>query len=113
MTHVGYLVRLEEGPSFYFTGDTAYEDLLGISVREHKPDVMFTVINGAFRNLGPAEAAGLAKMIDPKLVVPCHYDMFPCNSLDPQLLRTNLITLGIGDKYKDLEHFQPWIYPEP
>ena len=112
MTHVGYLVGLESGPRFYFTGDTAYEDLLGISVREHKPDVMFTVINGAFRNMGPAEAARLSKMIDPKLVVPCHYDMFPCNSLPPQLLRTNLINLGIGDKYRELEPFKPWTYPE-
>jgi L-ascorbate metabolism protein UlaG (beta-lactamase superfamily) len=30
LTHVGYLVSCEGGPTFYFTGDTAYEDLVGL-----------------------------------------------------------------------------------
>lgn len=67
MSHVGYLASLENGPTFYFTGDTAYEELVGLGVHDHHPDVMFTVINGAFRNMGPAEAAKLAKTVDPKI----------------------------------------------
>lgn len=54
LTHVGYLVSAKGGPTFYFTGDTAYHEILGISVAGHKPDVLFTVINGAFRNMGAA-----------------------------------------------------------
>ena len=112
MTHVGYLASIEGGPTFYFTGDTAYEDLVGIGVRDHKPDVMFTVINGAFRNLGPAEAAKLAKLVDPKLVIPCHHDMFHCNTAPPQMLQSNLILAGMGERYRELEHFRPFTYPE-
>jgi len=111
MTHVGYLVSVADGPTFYFTGDTAYEDLVWMGVKEHKPDVMITVINGAFRNLGPAEAAKLAERIDPKVVIPCHHDMFHCNTMEPQMLQTNLLTYGITEKYHVLEHAEPYTYP--
>jgi L-ascorbate 6-phosphate lactonase len=107
LTHVGYLVSCENGPTFYFTGDTDYHDLLGESVAAHHPDVMVTVINGAFRNLGPAEAARLARRIDPRVVIPCHYDLFPDNTQPPQMLRTNLQILGIGDRYRRLAPGEP------
>ena len=29
----------------------------------------------------------------------------------PQLLQTNMIIDGIGDKYRVIEHFAPWTYP--
>jgi len=103
LTHVGYLVFVENGPTLYFTGDTAYHEILSVSVGPHRPDVMVTVINGAFRNLGPAEAARLAKQLDVKIVIPCHHDMFHDNCQPPQMLRTNLITEGIGDRYRLLE----------
>ena len=112
MTHVGYLISARGGPTFYFTGDTGYEELVALGVRDHHPDVMFTVINGAFRNLCPAEAARLAKQIDPKVVIPCHYDLLPCSTMPPQMLHTNLVFEGIGDRYRMLEHAQPYTYPE-
>lgn len=110
LTHVGYLVSVSDGPTFYFTGDTAYEDLLWLSVREHHPDVMIAVINGAFRNMGPAEAAKLALQVDPEIVIPCHHDMFPSNSIPAQMLQTNLIGLGIGQKYHTIGHAEPYCY---
>lgn len=112
LTHVGYLVRVVGGCCVYFTGDTAYHELLAISVRPQKPDVLVTVINPAFRNMGPIEAARLARELDVPIVIPCHYDMFPDNSLPPRLLRTNLIVEGIGERYRQLEHGQPVTYPE-
>jgi len=112
MTHVGYLASVEGGPTFYFTGDTAYEELVARGVRDHRPDVMFAVINGGFRNLGPAEAARLTREVDPKIVIPCHHDMFRCNTASPEMLRTNLIIDNLGEKYRLLEHFQTWTYPQ-
>jgi len=112
MTHVGYLVSVANGPTFYFTGDTAFEDLVWMGVKEHKPDVMIAVINGAYRNLGPAEAAKLAERINPEIVIPCHYDMFHCNTMAPQMLQTNLIIQEMGEKYRVLEHVNPYTYPE-
>jgi L-ascorbate 6-phosphate lactonase len=103
LTHVGYLLLVDKGPTIYFTGDTAYHEILAISIGPHRPDVMVTVINGAFRNLGAAEAARLAKQLDPKIVIPCHHDLFLDNCQPPQMLRTNLIIEGIGERYMPLE----------
>jgi L-ascorbate 6-phosphate lactonase len=104
LTHVGYLILVQNGPTVYFTGDTGYHELLGDAVAPHEPEVMVTVINGAFRNLSPAEAAALAKRIDAKVVIPCHHDLFPDNCQPPQMLHTNLKLQGLGDRYRPLEH---------
>lgn len=112
LTHVGYLVSVAGGPKLYITGDTAYHEILAISVGEHKPDMFAAVINPAFRNMGPAEAARLAQQVGAKVVFPCHYDLFPDNSLPPQLLHTNLKILGLGDRYRQLEHGRAYTYPE-
>ena len=103
LTHVGYLVSVENGPTVYLTGDTAYHEILAIAAAPHKPDVLVAVINGAFRNLNPAEAARLARLLDVGQAIPCHHDLFPDNSLPPQLFRTSLIVEGIGDRYCQLE----------
>ena len=71
------------------------------------------MINGAFRNLSPAEAARLARLLDVRVAIPCHYDLFPDNSLPPQLFRTNLKIEGIGDRYRQLEHGVPFTYERP
>jgi L-ascorbate 6-phosphate lactonase len=111
MTHVGFIVKIEKGPTIYFTGDTRYHEVLAQCVAHHKPDVLVTVIN-PFGNLDPGQAARLAKDIDARVVIPCHYDLFPDNSLPPRLLRTNLIVHGIGDRYRELEHGKVYVYPE-
>ncbi len=113
LTHVGYLVSVEGGPTVYLTGDTGYEEILVRAAKPHHPDVLITVINVAFRNLSPAEAARLARLLDVQVVVPCHYDLFPDNSLPPQLLRTCLTLEGIGDRYRQLQHGQVFTYPPP
>ena len=112
LTQVGYLVSARGGPTIYITGDTGYHEVLATSVAEHKPDVLVAVINGAFGNLSPAEAARLAKAIDPKVVIPCHHELFRDNLQPPQMLRTSLRTLGIGEKYRVVEHGQPYTFPE-
>lgn len=108
LTHVGYLAFVKGGPALYFTGDTAYDDLLADAVAPHKPDVLATVINGAFRNLGPAEAAVLAKRLKVKVVIPCHHDLFVDNCQPPQMLHTSLKLNGIGDTYRLLRHGAPF-----
>jgi L-ascorbate 6-phosphate lactonase len=111
LTHVGYLIRTMDGPTVYLTGDTSYHEVLAHAVAPHHPDVLLTVINPAFRNLGPAEAARLAKELDVKLAIPCHFDLFPANSLSPRLFQTNLRMEGIGDRYREPKHGQPITFP--
>lgn len=113
LTHVGYLVSVEGGPTLYFTGDTTYHEVLGISVAEHRPDVMLAVINGTFRNLGPAEAAQLAAQIGPAVVIPYHYDLFPDGQMPPQALWMNLRLHDMQDRYVTLTPGQPWVYARP
>ncbi|CAN5775285.1 MBL fold metallo-hydrolase [soil metagenome] len=104
LTHVGYLVEAKNGPKIYFTGDTDYNEILSLSVAPAQPDIMVTVINPAFRNLSPADAARLAKAINPRWVIPCHHDLFPDNCLPDRLLRTNLAVLGMEKTFCPLEH---------
>ena len=99
LTHVGYLIEVHGGPRIYFTGDTDYNEILSTSVAPFRPDVMVSVINPAFRNLSPREAARLAKAIEPRRVVPCHHDLFPDNSLPDRMLWTNLVLVGMGDSF--------------
>lgn len=112
LTHVGYLLTPANGPTVYFTGDTGWHDLLPDAVAAHKPDVLVTVINPAFRNLSPAEAALLARRLEVKAVIPCHYDLFADNCLPPQLLHTNLKVQGIGERYRQLRQGEPFDWPE-
>jgi L-ascorbate 6-phosphate lactonase len=104
LNHIGYLVEVRNGPRIYFTGDTNYNEILSLSVAPYQPDILVTVINPAFRNLSPAEAARLAKAIGPKWVIPCHHDLFPDNSLPDRILRTNLMLEGIIDTFCPMEH---------
>ena len=110
LTHVGYLISADNGPTFYFTGDTSYDEILGRSIGEHKPDVMFTVINGVFRNMGPAEAALLAKEVNPTFVIPYHYDLFPDGQMRPELLKTNLFLYDMEERFKLLKHGEPFVF---
>ena len=108
LTHIGYLAFIKDGPTVYFTGDTGYHDILRISIEPHKPDAMVTVINPAFRNMGPGEAARLACQLGVKFVIPCHYDLFACNSIPPQIFHTNLKVEGIGATYRLPKHGEPF-----
>ncbi len=108
LTHVGYLITVKNGPKVYFTGDTAYNELLAIAMEPHKPDVLVAVTNGAFRNLCPSEAALLAKQLGVKVVIPCHHDLFLDNCQPPQMLHTNLKLQGIGERYRLLRHGEPF-----
>lgn len=112
LTHVGYLLAVRRGPTVYFTGDTGWHDLLADAAAPHKPDVLVTVINPAFRNLSPAEAALLARRLDVKAAIPCHYDLFADNCQPPQLFHTNLKLQGIGDRYRVPRHGQAFNWPE-
>lgn len=100
LTHVGYLLQVKDGPHVYFTGDTAFEEILFLQLDGVRVDVLCVVINGAFRNLSAAEAARLARHLRPRHVIPCHHDLFLDNSVPPQILRTNLKLVGLGEAYR-------------
>lgn len=110
LTHVGYLVSVDDGPVVYVSGDTAYHELIATTVARYHPDILLPVINGTFHNMTPADAARLAQIVDPKIVIPCHYDLFPANAMPPELLRSNLRLWGLAERYRTLEPGQAFFY---
>jgi L-ascorbate 6-phosphate lactonase len=109
MTHMGFVIEVDDGPKVYITGDTADCDLLRSAARQ-RPDVMLTCINAGYNNLSHWQAAELVKAIDPKVAIPCHYDMFADNSCPPHLFRASLSVLEIGQKYHHLVHAEPFVF---
>ena len=103
LTHVGFIVKSDGGPTIYFTGDTSYQEILAIQAKPSHPDVLVTVINGTFRILSSGEAARLARELDVRTVIPCHYGMFADNTLPPKSLRTNLLMFGMSDRCRELQ----------
>ncbi len=109
LNHVGYLIQFGRGPRIYMTGDTDDCELLA-SVRKHQPDLMMSCINGGFNNLSHDEAAQLAARIRPLAAVPCHYDMFPDNSVDPVQFRAALRLRAPEVRYLHPKHGQAVVF---
>ena len=81
----GYMLRFPNGKSIYHTSDTGFCELLLKAAP--KVDVLMTCINGKFGNLNIAEAIKLTKAVDPKYVIPNHYDVMALNSENPESFR--------------------------
>jgi L-ascorbate 6-phosphate lactonase len=109
LNHMGYVFQFGGGPKVYVTGDTDYSELLA-GVARHSPDLVITCINGGFNNLSHFEAAELVGKIKPRAAIPCHYDMFPDNAVDPKQFRTSLQLRAQGVRYQELEHGQRFLF---
>lgn len=109
LNHMGFVFQFGHGPKIYVTGDTDFHELLG-AAGKHKPDVMITCINGGFNNLSHWEAAQVVGMVNPKVAIPCHYDMFADNHIDPQQFRASLAIQGIAVSYQELTHGDPFVF---
>lgn len=108
LNHMGFVFRFGSGPRVYVTGDTDHTELL-VSTAKHKPDAMITVINGGFNNMSHWEAADIAGKIRPRLAIPCHYDMFADNAVDPKQFRASLSLKAPGVAYCELAHGEPFL----
>jgi L-ascorbate metabolism protein UlaG (beta-lactamase superfamily) len=87
--YLGYLFTF--GPwCIYHSGDTIRYEGLVEELRRTDIDVAILPINGraperrVAGNLSGKEAAQLAKDVDARLVIPCHYDMFEFNTASPE-----------------------------
>lgn len=109
LNHMGYVFQFGDGPRVYVTGDTDFSELL-YHAGTRKPDVVITCINGGFNNLSHWEAADLCGKIKPKAAIPCHYDMFPDNSVDPKQFRATLKLRAPSVGYQELTHGKPFLF---
>lgn len=109
LNHMGYVFQFGSGPKIYITGDTDFSELL-FSVEKQKPDIVISVINGGFNNLSHWEAADVCGKIKPKIAIPCHYDMFADNSIDPKQFRATLNLRAPHVAYQELTHGKPFVF---
>jgi L-ascorbate metabolism protein UlaG (beta-lactamase superfamily) len=90
----GFVVKLENGQSFYFAGDTALFSDMKLIGEIYRPDIAFLPIGDRF-TMGPDTAAMAARWLNVKQVVPMHYGTFPLLTGTPAQLQQALADAGI------------------
>jgi L-ascorbate 6-phosphate lactonase len=109
VNHMGFVLQFGNGPKVYITGDTDYSELL-FGAAAHSPDLMITCINAGFNNLSHWEAAEVAGKIKPRAAIPCHYDMFPDNSVDPKQFCASLKLRAPDVLYQEMQYATPLLF---
>ena len=71
-----------EGKTIYHAGDTALFGDMALIGKRHPIDVAFLPIGDNF-TMGPDDAAYAVSLLNPKIVVPIHYNTFPPIKQDP------------------------------
>jgi L-ascorbate metabolism protein UlaG (beta-lactamase superfamily) len=90
----GFVVKMENGQSFYFAGDTALFGDMRLIAELHAPDIAFLPI-GDHYTMGPQAAAIAARMLGVRQVVPMHYGTFPVLTGTPDELKRLVDPHGI------------------
>jgi len=85
----GFVVRLENGQTIYYAGDTSLFGDMKLIGELYKPDIAFLPIGDRF-TMGPDTAAMAAKWLGVKQVVPMHWGTFPLLTGTPAQLRAAL-----------------------
>jgi L-ascorbate metabolism protein UlaG (beta-lactamase superfamily) len=80
--YLGYVVKIGEWV-VYHAGDTVVFDGMAEGLQSLGIDIAILPINGKVGNMNGRDAARLARDINARLVIPCHYDMFEFNTADP------------------------------
>jgi L-ascorbate metabolism protein UlaG (beta-lactamase superfamily) len=80
----GFLVTLNGGKRLYHAGDTAL--ILDMQLLKDQVDVALLPIGDNF-TMGPEDAARAVEFIQPRVVIPMHYNTFPVIEQDPEAFR--------------------------
>jgi L-ascorbate metabolism protein UlaG (beta-lactamase superfamily) len=97
----GIVIRLEDGTSIYFAGDTCVFSDMQLIARLYKPDVAVLPIGGHY-TMDPKEAAVALELLGNPRCVPCHWGTFPVLAGTPQQLKelapnANIVEFEPGD----------------
>lgn len=97
--YLGYVIQM--GPwKIYHAGDTVRFAGMAERLRPHGIDIALLPINGdrpergVAGNLDGVEAAGLAREIGARVVIPMHYEMFEFNTASPESFVAECRRLG-------------------
>jgi len=109
LNHMGVLLTFGSGITFYNSGDTAWSDRLSLLL-PRDVDICTICINGGYHNLSPEHAALIIRDINPRVAIPCHYDMMVNNVGSPNMFRAALAREGMEDRFHMLSYYAPWLY---
>ena len=90
----GFVVRMENGRSFYFAGDTALFGDMRLIAEMHAPEIAFLPI-GDHYTMGPDAAARACQLLGVRQVVPMHYGTFPVLTGTPDRLKHLVEPFGV------------------
>lgn len=85
----GFVVKLENGRTLYYAGDTCLFGDMKIIGELYKPDIAFLPIGDRF-TMGPDTAAIAARWLGVRQVVPMHWGTFPLLTGTPDQLKEHL-----------------------
>lgn len=80
----GYIIQLENGKRIYHAGDTGlFGDMKNVIGEIYNPDIALIPIGDTY-TMGPETASIAVEWINPKTVIPIHYNTFPVIKQDPE-----------------------------
>lgn len=89
----GLLITID-GKTIYHAGDTALFGDMKLIGDRHNIDVAFLPIGDNF-TMGPVDAAYATELLQPKIVVPIHYNTFPVIQQDPNHFKELVTTAEV------------------
>jgi L-ascorbate metabolism protein UlaG (beta-lactamase superfamily) len=87
----GYVMRLEDGLTIYYAGDTSLFGDMQLLGELYRPDIAFLPIGDRF-TMGPEAAAKACQLLGVRQVVPMHWGTFPALTGTPAALKAQLKT---------------------
>jgi len=82
----GYLLTFNNGRTIYHAADTAFTPLL-LQAAPKRVEVLLVPINGKWGNLNVEQAVELTAAVEPRYVLPNHYDVMALNAENPETFR--------------------------
>ncbi|MBX2923783.1 MAG: MBL fold metallo-hydrolase [Chitinophagaceae bacterium] len=107
----GYLIRFPNGRTVYHTSDTQFHPVV-LEAAPSNPDIMLVPINGKWKNTSAEEAALFAKAVQPRYVMPNHYDMMLLNAENPEVFAWFCDHHGIPGKCIIPGHYSSFTWGE-
>jgi L-ascorbate metabolism protein UlaG (beta-lactamase superfamily) len=111
--YLGYIIE-SEGLRLYHSGDSLAYDGLADRLGADRFDVLFLPINGRDPargvpgNMSASEAVDLAARLNPRFVVPHHYDMFTFNTVPVEVFAAEARRLPAGVAPRILRCGERW-----
>lgn len=105
----GYLLRFDNGRTVYHTSDSAFHPLV-LAAAPRQPEIMLVPINGKWGNPGPEQAAAFAAEVNPRIVLPNHYDLMALNAENPESFHWFCQQRGLGQRCRVPVRLEPLVW---